>query len=146
MPEQEVDVVLDALKKRLKVVEGIRDVDSFLPSTLTTLPRILLRYLDSPWEISSSRNQINHTIQIEIIVAPASKAQSSRRKAMGFMRDVKNALFTKGTGLTLVNSPNQTTIAPTGSQALRNVIWNDNPYFAAILIIRCVEVTGEDFI
>lgn len=145
MPEQEVDAVMDALKERLKVVEGIRDVDSFLPATLTTLPRILLRYLDSPWEISPNRNQINHTIQIEVIVAPLSTAKRSRREAIRYIRDVKASLFTKGTGLSLIASPNQTTIAPTGSQALRNVVWNDNLYFAAIIIIRCVEVTGEEF-
>ena len=145
MPEQEVDKVLDALAKRLTVIRGIKDVDKYLPDTLSILPRILLRYLDSPWELSSSRNQINHTIQIEAIVAGKSSSASARKKAVGFLRDIKAQLFTVAPGLVLIEGPNQTTIAPTGSQAVRNVVWDDNRYFAAILIIRCVEVTGETY-
>ncbi len=145
MPEQEVDKVLDALAKRLEKIKGIRDVDKYLPDTLSILPRIVLRYMDSPWELSSSRNQINHTIQIEAIVAAKTISKRARKQAVSFLRDVKAELFTVAPGLVLIPSPNQTTISPTGSQAIRNVVYDDNVYFAAILIIRCVEVTGETY-
>ena len=146
MAEQEVDKVLDALVERLRVIKGIRGVDAFLPATLTALPRIVLRYLDSPWVLSSSRNEITHTIQIEAIVAAKAVSHRARREAVGFIRDIKKQLFTVAPGLNLIAAPNQTTISPTGSQALRNVVWDDNVYFAGIVIVRCNEVTGEDFL
>ncbi len=137
---------MDALVKRLRVIKGIQGVDAFLPDTLKTLPRIVLRYLDSPWVLSASRNEINHTIQIEAIVAAKSISKRARRQAVGFVRDIKAQLFTVKPGLNLIAAPNQTTIGATGSQALRNVVWDDNLYYAGIVIIRCTEVTGEDFV
>lgn len=138
--------MMKALEKRLRLIKGIKDIDQFLPNTLKTLPRIVLRYLDSPWEISSLRNQINHTIQIEAIVAEKAVSRRAREEAVGFIRDIKAQLFTVSPGLNLIAAPNQTTISPTGSQALRNVVWDDNLYFAGIVIIRCIEVTAEEFV
>ncbi len=145
MAEQELDKVLDAVKTRMLTIDGINDVDAFLPQALINLPRIVLRYLDSPWKISSGRHQINHTIQVEVIVAPLSNVRRARRQASQFVRDVKAALFTTGTGLDLISQPNQTTVGPEGSQAIRNVVYSDNIYIASIVIFRAIEVTGENF-
>ena len=146
MPQQEVDKVLDALATRLKKIEGIRDVDAFRPASLKQLPRIVLHYLDSPWVLSPGRNEIHHTIQIDVILAPLSDVRRARREASGFIRDVKAQLFdTANGGLELIDSPNQTTIGSEGSQAVRNVIYDENPYLAAVVIIRAIEITGEDF-
>ena len=145
MPEQELDAVLDAVKTRMLTITGINDVDAFLPQSLAVLPRIILRYLDSPWKISSGRHQINHTIQVEVIVAPLSNVRRARREASRFVRDVKSALFTTDTGLDLIPQPNQTTVGPEGSQAIRNVVYSDNIYIASIVIFRAIEVTGETF-
>ncbi len=145
MAEQELDAVLDAVKTRLLTIAGINDVDAFLPQAVTNLPRIVLRYMDSPWKISSGRHQINHTIQVEVIVAPLENVRRARRKASSMVRDVKAALFTTGTGLDLIPSPNQTTVGPEGSQAIRNVVYSDNIYIASIVIFRAIEVTGETF-
>ncbi len=147
MPQQSVELVLDALATRLKAITGIRDVDSFQPATLRQLPRIVLHYLDSPWALSPGRNEIAHTIQIEVIVAPLADVRRSRREAVKFIDDVKNGLFDKnlGGGLELIPEPNQTTIGSEGSQAMRNVVYNEETYLAAIIIIRAIEITGEDF-
>ncbi|KKN32162.1 hypothetical protein LCGC14_0816590 [marine sediment metagenome] len=146
MPEQELDKVLDAVGTRLRGITGIHDVDVFQPQSVGAgaLPRIVLRYLDSPWLISTGgRHKIQHTIQVEVIVAPLSDVRRARRKASQFVRDVKAALFTDGTGLDLIPSPNQTTVGPEGSQAIRNVKYSDNIYIASIIIFRANELTGE---
>lgn len=145
MPQQELDAVMDAVKARLLTIAGINDVDAFLPQNVINLPRIVLRYMDSPWKISSGRHQINHTIQVEVIVAPLSNVRRARREASRYVRDVKAALFTTGTGLDLIPSPNQTTVGSEGSQAIRNVVYSDNIYIASIVIFRAIEVTGETF-
>lgn len=142
MPQQEVDVVLDAIATRLKNVTGIRDVDAFRPASLRQLPRVVLHYLDSPFELSPSRHEIRHTIQIDVIVAPLSDTRRARREAIRFVKDVKAELFSP---LELIAAPNQTTIGSQGSQAIRNVIYDENPYLAAIIIVRAIEITGETF-
>ena len=143
MPEQEVDVVLDALAVRLNKIEGILDVDKYRPASLRQLPRIVLLYLDSPWSLApGGRNEIAHTIEINVIVAPLGDFRRAREKAAGFIRDVKAELWSN---LELVAAPNQTTIGSEGSQAMRNVLYDETTYLAAIIIIRAIEITGEDF-
>ncbi len=142
MAEQEVDVVLDALAVRLKKIDGIKDVDKYRPASLRQLPRIVLLYLDSPWVLAPGRNEIAHTIEIDVIVAPLGDFRRAREKAAGFIRDVKAELWSN---LELITSPNQTTIGSEGSQAMRNVIYDETEYLAAIIILRAIEITGEDF-
>lgn len=146
MAQQEVDKVLDAVAKRLKKIDGIKDVDSFRPASLSQLPRIVLHYLDSPWVLSPGRNEVHHTIQIDVILAPLSDVRRARREATRFIRDVKAQLFDKANGgLELIDPPNQTTVGSEGSQAIRNVVYDENLYLAAIVIMRAIEITGEDF-
>jgi hypothetical protein len=146
MPEQETTDVLDAIAARLSLVEAFAGrVDAFVPVTLKTYPRIVLRYLDSPWKLSPMRNQIVHVIQIEIIIAPIADVQKARRAAASYIRDVKSALFARAGGVQLIAQPHQTTVGAEGSQWLRNVIYNDEQYLAAGIIIRAIEVTGETF-
>ena len=146
MAQQEVKDVLDALKLRLAKIKGIKDVDLVQPKSLVNLPRIVLHYLDSPWILDQGRNQIDHTIMIEVIVAPQSDRKRSRVKALSFINDIKRELMTKSPGLILIPQPNQTTLGSTGSQGTRNVVYDDTPYFAAMVIVKYIEVTGETFL
>ena len=146
MPQQAVKDVLDALKIRLKKISGLKDVDLVQPKSLVNLPRIVLQYLDSPWQLDQGRNEIDHTIMIEVIVAPQSDRKRSRIKALSFIDDIKTELMTKSPGLILIPQPNQTTLGSRGSQGTRNVIYDETPYFAAFVIVKYIEVTGETFL
>lgn len=154
VPEQETLDVLEAIETRLETVltafAGKIDVlpagDAESGRALGTIPRIVLRYLDSPWVLGPGTNDVQHVIQIEIVVAPLTNVRRARKEAIGYIRDVKNALFAQSNGgIQIINPPNQTVIMSEGSQWLRNVVYNERHYIAAGVIVRAKESTGETF-
>jgi hypothetical protein len=142
MPAQSIDKVLDAVGVRCEKVVGRGRVSRYKPASLTDFPQVVLRYLDSPFELSSSRQRIDHVVEIEAIIAPLASVELAREEATKVISAIKTELMNP---LDLIPPPNQTTTGARGSQALREVVYNDQIYHAAILIIRCVEVTGETF-
>lgn len=132
--ERDLPDILDDIRDCLLNVDGIRDVDSFWPTSLGALPRIVLRYLDSPWDLDLQRAEIHHEIEAEIVIAPESDARRAQRKAAGLVNKVKAQLLPDAcVGFSVVS---------VGSTGMRKVSYHGRRYWAAVVRIRAVETAG----
>ncbi len=132
--ERDLPDILDDIRDCLLLTPGIRDVDSFWPTNLGALPRVILRYLDSPWELQLQRTEIHHEIEAEIVIAPASDAIRAQRKVAGLVNDVKAQLLPSDcVGFSVVS---------VGSTGMRQVSYHGRRYWAATVRIRAVETAG----
>src|SRR5574341_2029274 len=154
--EQSPIDVLTALAARIQGETNL-EVDIVKPTqqTLKRLPRVVLSYLDSPWELGSSHYKTIHTIEIAIVAAPLSDYAKARVSVLSLVRDVKRALYETrrgNSGMILIRDP-QTTLVPEGTQAIRAVAWMEvsirdqlaTQYVSAIIIARYVEKGQELF-
>lgn len=154
--EQSPVDVLEALAARIRDETSL-EVDVVKPTqqTLRKLPRVVLSYLDSPWELGSSHYKVVHTIEIAIVAAPLESYEKARKFVLKEVADVKRALYEdrRGNGGMILIANPQTTLVPEGSQAVRAVAWTEvnirdalpTQYVSAIIIVRYVEKGAELF-
>ncbi|KKN32738.1 hypothetical protein LCGC14_0810820 [marine sediment metagenome] len=131
--------LLDEIADCIKPVAGIRDVDAFAPVNLGALPRVVLRYSDTPWSLTPNRNEVRHEVSAEIVFAPIEEWKRARRGAAQLVNDVKATL-----------QPGPTSCITSGTvslgvTALRERRYHDNLYAAVTINIRIVEVTSVTF-
>lgn len=135
-----LDAVQAAIEAALPQWRG--KIDPYPETTLRSIPRIVLRYLDSPIRLSPMRSSVVHIVQVEIIVAPLSDVGVARKKAASYLREIKQVFMDT---TTIIDAPNQTSLTGEASQWMRNVIWNKETYFAAGIILRFNEVRAENY-
>lgn len=132
--ERDLPDILDDIRDCLLNATGIRDVDSFWPTNLGALPRVVLRYLDSSWGLQLQRTEIKHEIEAEIVIAPESDHIRAQRLAASLVNNVKAQLLPDVcVGFTVVS---------VGSEGMRRVSYHGRRYWAAIVRIRAVETAG----